>query len=363
MAEMKKQRKLVLENGNEYVGTGFGSTNEALYEMVFNTSMVGYQELVTDPGYTARILMMTYPLIGSYGINDEDYESRTPTLGGLVVREYCDSPSNFRYTKTLAELLEENGIPGLEGVDTREICRVLRSEGSQRALICDADVDKEEALARIRAYEAPTDLIQRVSCKKKWYARTPNPRYSVVAIDTGIRLSLIRELNQLGCNVTVVPYDTSAETILGFKPNGLLLPNGTGSPAYAGAVVETVRQLRGKLPIFGVGMGHQILCMACGAKTIRLKAGHNGGNQPVRVLETGALEITSQNHQHVVEETSLEGTGLKVTHRNLLDNTIEGVAHETAKLFSVQYQPHDGGKLFGKFIAMMEEEKKHAKAY
>lgn len=363
MAEMRKQRKLVLENGNEYVGSGFGSMNEALYEMVFNTAMVGYQELVTDPGYAARILMMTYPLIGSYGINDEDHESRAPMLGGLVVREYCDSPSNFRYTKTLSELLEENGIPGLEGVDTREICRVLRAEGAQRALICDADVDREEALERIRAYEAPTDLIQRVSCKKKWYARTPNPRYSVVAIDTGIRLSLIRELNQLGCNVTIVPYDTSAETILGFKPDGLLLPNGAGSPAYAGAVVETVRMLRGKLPIFGVGMGHQILCMACGGKTRRLKAGHNGGNQPVRVLETGALEITSQNHQHVVDEASLEGTGLKVTHRNLLDNTIEGVAHETAKLFSVQYQPHDGGKLFGKFIAMMEEEKKNAKAY
>lgn len=363
MAEMRKQRKLVLENGSEYIGTGFGSMNDALCEMVFNTSMVGYQELVTDPGYTDRILMMTYPLIGNYGINDEDHESRTPTLGGLVVREYCDSPSNFRYTKTLSELLEENGIPGLEGVDTREICRVLRSEGSQRALICDAQLDKEEALARIRVYEAPKNLVQRVSCQKKWYARTPNPRYSVVAIDTGIRLSLIRELNQLGCNVTIVPYDTSAETILGFKPNGLLLPNGAGSPDGAEVMVETVRQLRGKLPIFGVGMGHQILCTACGGTTFRLKTGHNGGNQPVRVLESGALEITSQNHQHAVDEASLAGTGLKVTRRNLLDGTVEGAEHETKKMFSVQYQPHSGSELYGKFIAMMEEEKKNAQAY
>jgi len=364
MAEkMNKQRKLVLENGAEYIGTAFGAMTDALCELVFNTSMVGYQEIVTDPGYADQMVLMTYPLIGNYGINDEDNETRVPTLGGMVVREYCDEPSNFRYTKTLSELLEESGVPALSGVDTRAITRVLRDEGNMIALICDADVPHEEAMARIRAYEIPHDSVRRVSCKKKWYARTPNPRYSVVAIDTGIRLSLIRELNQLGCNVTIVPYNTSAETILGFKPDGLLLPNGTGSPAYAGAVVDTVRELRGKLPIFGVGMGHQIVCMACGGKTRRLKVGHNGGNQPVRVLETGALEMTSQNHQHVVDEASLEGTGLKVTHRNLLDNTIEGVAHETARLFSVQYQPHDGGKLFGKFIAMMEEEKKNAKAY
>ena len=363
MAEMNKQRKLVMENGREYYGTGFGAQTEALCEMVFNTSMVGYQELVTDPSYAQQMVLMTYPLIGSYGVTDEDHESRACQLGGLVVREYCDEPSNFRYTKTLSELLEENGVPGLQGVDTREICRVIRKHGVQRALICDAEVPTAEAVKRIKAYQQPSDLIARVSCQKKWYARTPNPRYSVVAIDTGIRMSLIRELNALGCNVTVVPYDTPAEKILACKPDGVFLPNGAGNPADDETVVEAVKQLRGKLPIFGVCLGCQIVALACGAKTYKMWFGHNGANQPVRELATGKLDVTTQNHLYAIEEASLEGTGLAVTHKNLLDNTVEGVAHEEEQLFGVQYVPHDGGKLFGKFIAMMEEEKKHAKAY
>lgn len=358
MAEVRKQRKLVLENGRSFVGRGFGSMNEALCEMVFNTSMVGYQELVTDPGYASQIVLMTYPLIGSYGINDEDHESRAPMLGGLVVREYCDEPSNFRYTRTLSELLEENGIPGLENVDTREICRILRDEGAQRALICDAEVDEAEALDRIRAYEPPRDLVRRVSCRRKWYARTPNPRYSVAAIDTGIRRSLIQGLNRLGCSVTVVPYDTDAETILSFKPDGLLLPNGAGNPADAAEVIETARRLRGRLPILGVQMGHELLALACGAKLLRLPCGHNGANQPVREVESGKMEITSQNHRYAVDEDSLAGTGLRVTHRSLMDGTVEGLANEAEGLLSVQYQPSEAE--LKKFIAMMEEGKIHA---
>ena len=186
MATLTKERMLVMENGSAHRGTGFGAMNDAVCELVFNTSMVGYQEIVTDPSYTAQTVVMTYPLIGNYGITDEDNETRVPTMGGLVVREYCDIPSNFRYTKTLSEILEENGIPGLQGVDTRMIGRMIRGEGSQRALICDADTPLEEAMERIRAYELPTDCVSRVSCKKKWYARTPNPRYSVVAVDCAL---------------------------------------------------------------------------------------------------------------------------------------------------------------------------------
>lgn len=359
MAEMKKQRKLVLANGAEFVGTGFGSMNDALYEMVFNTAMVGYQEIVTDPNYTAQTVLMTYPLIGNYGINDEDSETRVPTLGGMVVREYCDEPSNFRYTKTLSELLEENGIPGLTDVDTRAIARIIRDEGSMVSLICDAELSHEEAMARIAAYELPHDSVSRVSCKKKSYARTPNPRFSVVAIDCGIKQSLIRSLNAMGCNVTVVPYNTSAEDILSFKPDGLYVSNGPGDPADVPEVIETLRALRGKLPIFGVCMGHQLLAMACGARTVKLKCGHHGANHPVRILSTGRLDIARQNHSYVVEESSLVGTGLTITHRNVLDNTIEGVACMRDRMFSIQYDPADNTP-YKQFIQMMEEAKRNA---
>ena len=359
MAEMRMERKLVLANGAEFYGKGFGSANDALCELVFNTSMVGYQEIVTDPGYADQIVMMTYPLIGNYGINDEDSETRVPTLSGIVVREYCDEPSNFRYTMTLSELLEESGVPGLSEVDTRAITRIIRDEGSMTALICDADVAKEEALERIRAYEAPHDSVRRVSCKKKNYARTPNPRYSVVAIDCGIKQSLIKGLNGVGCNVTVVPYNTSAEEILSCKADGLYISDGPGNPADVPEVVETIAALRGRLPMFGVCLGHELMALACGAKTMRLACGRYGANQPVRVMETGRLEIPRQNRGYVVAEASLQGTGLTVTHRNVIDGTIEGLACEEDHMFSLQYTPVDE-KPYKQFVKMMEEAKRNA---
>ncbi len=360
MAEkMMKKRKLVLENGAEFVGIGFGADSDALCELVFNTSMVGYQEIVTDPGYADQMVMMTYPLIGNYGINDEDSETRVPTLSGMVVREYCDEPSNFRYTKTLSELLEESNVPGLSDVDTRAITRIIRDEGSMISLICDADVPHEEAMARIKAYEAPKDSVRRVSCKKKSYARTPNPRYSVVAIDCGIKQSLIKALNSVGCNVTVVPYNTSAEEILSCKADGLYISDGPGNPADVPEVIETIAALRGKLPMFGVCLGHELMALACGAKTVRLQCGRYGANQPVRVLETGRLEIPRQNRSYVVHEASLEGTGLTVTHRNVIDGTIEGLACAEDRMFSVQYAPADD-KPYKQFVKMMEEGKRNA---
>ncbi|MDD3409647.1 MAG: glutamine-hydrolyzing carbamoyl-phosphate synthase small subunit [Eubacteriales bacterium] len=358
------KRKLVMENGTEFEGTAFGAVRDAVCEMVFNTSMAGYQEIVTDPSYTAQMVTMTYPLIGNYGVTDEDYETyNTPAMGALVVREYNDIPSNYRYTKTLGELLEDSGIPGLQGVDTRMIGRMIRNEGSQRGLICAPETPHEEAMERIRAYELPRDVVSRVSCKKKWYGRTPNAQYNVVCVDCGVKLNIIRKLKEKGCNVIVVPYDTPAETVMSFRPDGLFLSNGPGDPEDVKPVIRLVQTLRGQLPIFGICLGHQMIALAGGAKTFKMKFGHRGGNHPVENLETGKVEITSQNHSFAVDVKSLEGTGLTLTHQNLLDRTAEGLCCEKDRLFSVQYHPEsapgpqDSAYLFDKFIRLMAADK------
>lgn len=353
-------KKIVLENGKEFYGYGFGADKEAINEIVFNTSMVGYQEIISDPSYTDQMVCMTYPLIGNYGMTDEDYETKVPTMGGLIVREYNDLPSNFRYTKTLSEVLDEYNIPGISGVDTRMITRIIRDEGSQKVIICDADVPYEEALKKVKEYVIPTDMVSRVSCKKRWYSRTANARFNVVAIDCGIKHNIIRSLNARGCNVTVMPYNTSAEDVIKCKPDGIFLSNGPGDPEDVTPVIELVRQLKGKYPIFGICLGHQMISLALGAETYKLKFGHRGGNHPVKNLETGKIEITSQNHSYAVREESLKGTGLTVTHKNILDNTVEGVKDEKNMIFSVQYHPEsapgpqDSAYLFDKFISLME---------
>ena len=359
---MEYNRKLVMEDGAEYYGTGFGYTGDAVCEIVFNTSMVGYQEIISDPSYTYQAVVMTYPLIGNYGTADEDYETKIPTIGGLIVREYNDLPSNFRYTKTLDEVLVEYDIPAISGVDTRMITRIIRDEGSQKVIICDANVPYEEALKKVREYIIPTDMVSRVSCKKRWYSRTPNHKYDVVAIDCGIKHNIIRKLNEKGCNVTVVPYNITSEEILKMSPDGLFLSNGPGNPEDVQTVINVVRELRGKLPIFGICLGHQMISLALGAKTFKMKFGHRGGNHPVKNLETGKLEITSQNHSYAVDVKSLDGTDLELTHVNLLDDTAEGVKCEKDKLFSVQYHPEsapgpqDSAYLFDEFIALMQKE-------
>ena len=358
--------KIVLADGSEYRGCRFGAKADRLCEVVFNTSMVGYQEIVSDPSYTDQAVVMTYPIIGNYGITDEDFETKIPTIGGLAVREYNDIPSNFRYTKTLSEILEDYGIPGMEGVDTRKLARSIRDYGSRKGLICGIDVTAEEAAARLAAEDLPHDQVPRVSSKKRWYARTSNHKFNVVAVDCGIKLNIVRSLNQRHCNVTVVPYDTPAETILDMEPDGVFLSNGPGDPEDVTHVIELVRRLRGRVPIFGICLGHQMIALAYGGKTYKLKFGHRGGNHPVKNLLTGKLEITSQNHSYAVDEASLKGTGLTVTHINLLDNTVEGLQCRADKVFSVQYHPEsapgpqDSGYLFDQFIAMMEGGKRHA---
>ena len=319
-------KKIVLENGREFYGYGFGADREAVNEIVFNTSVVGYQEIMSDPSYTDQMVVMTYPLIGNYGMADEDYETKTPTIGGMIVREYNDLPSNFRYTRTLHEVLEEYGIPGIQGLDTRALTRIIRDEGMQKVIITDASTPREEALARLRAYVMPHDMVARVSCKKRWMSRVPNHTYDVVAIDCGIKNNIIRQLNKVGCNVTIVPYDATVEEILAFRPDGIVLSNGPGNPEDVQPVIDTIRKLRGRLPIFGICMGHQLLALAYGARTRKMKFGHRGANHPVKCLETGLIEITSQNHSYAVDPDSLAGTGLEVTHVNLLDGSVEGLS-------------------------------------
>jgi carbamoyl-phosphate synthase small subunit len=356
-------KKIVLENGREFYGYGFGSDREAINEIVFNTSMVGYQEIMSDPSYTDQMVVMTYPLIGNYGMADEDYETRTPTIGGMIVREYNDLPSNFRYTKTLNEVFEEYDIPAIWGVDTRALTRIIRDEGSQKVIVTDAATPTEEALARLRAYEMPHDMVSRVSCRKRWMSRVPNHKYDVVAIDCGIKNNIIRQLNRVGCNVTVVPFDATPEEIMAFRPDGIVLSNGPGNPEDVQPVIELVRRLRGKLPIFGICMGHQLISIAYGARTFKMKFGHRGGNHPVKCLATGLIEITSQNHSYAVDIASLEGTGLELTHVNMLDGTAEGVECRADGVFSMQYHPEsasgpqDSRYLFKKFTKIMEERK------
>ena len=356
-------KKIVLENGQEFYGYGFGADREAVNEIVFNTSMVGYQEILSDPSYTDQMVVMTYPLIGNYGTAEEDYETKFPTIGGMIVREYNDTPSNFRYTKTLAEVFEEHGIPGISGIDTRRLVRIIRDQGSQKVMITDAATPHAEALERLRACELPRDMVARVSCRKRWFSRTANHRYDVVAIDCGIKYNIIRKLNEKGCNVTVLPYDVTVEELLAFRPDGIFLSNGPGDPADVVPVIEKIRALRGRMPMFGICLGHQMISLAYGARTFKMKFGHRGGNHPVKCLATGRIEITSQNHSYAVDPASLAGTPLRRTHVSRRGGTVECVGWPEEVVFSVQYRPdsapgpQDSTYLFDKFIQMMEERK------
>lgn len=363
---MEYNRKIILEDGQEYYGYAFGDTSNRVCEIVFNTSMVGYQEILSDPSYTDQAVVMTYPLIGNYGMAAEDYETSVPTIGAFIVREYNNFPSNFRSASTLGDIMVKYGIPGVYGIDTRKLTRSIRNFGSRKVLITDPSVSLEEGRKILAEQTLPNDAVSRVSCKNIWYSPTPHAKYQVVAVDCGMKMNIVRSLNHRGCKVSVVPWNTSAEVIESLHPDGIFLSNGPGDPADVPPVIETVRNLRGKYPIFGICLGHQILSLAYGAKTYKLKFGHRGGNHPVRDLATGKIEITSQNHSYAVDADSVAGTDLTVTHVNLLDGTVEGVSCERDRVFSVQYHPEsapgpqDSTYLFDRFIHWMEEEKHHA---
>lgn len=355
------RRKLVLEDGHVFEGIGFGSNEEKIAELVFNTSMVGYQEILSDPSYCGQFVCMTYPLIGNYGLTDEDYESKNIFMSGFIVKEYNDLPSNFRYTKTLDEVMNENHVVGISDVDTREITRIIRDHGSMKALICDIEKPLYECMKLISSYNYQTNQVATVSSKKIWYSRTPNPLFTVVAVDCGVKLNIIRKLNKAGCNVVVVPYNTPKEVILKYKPDGLFLSNGPGDPENVKEVINLVQELRGTLPILGICLGHQIIGLAYGAKTYKMKFGHRGGNHPVKNLDTDKVEITSQNHSFAIDTSSLEGTSLRLTHINLLDNEAEGMMDETRSVIAVQYHPEsaagpeDSEYVFTRFTEAMKK--------
>ena len=351
--------KLVLENGLEFYGKGFG--DEKIGRVVFNTSMVGYQQIMYDKANFDDIVVMTYTLIGNYGITDDDYESKSIKMSGFVVREYNDFPSNFRATKTLGDVMDENDAAGISNIDTRELARIIRDQGSQLVMICDIDKPTEEAVKEIKARGFEHNQLDRVSTKKVWYSRTANPNYTVVAVDCGIKMNIVRKFNKFGCNVVVVPYTSTYEDIMKHQPDGLFISNGPGDPEDAKPVIDLVKQCKGKLPIFGICLGHQIIGLAYGAKTYKMKFGHRGANHPVKNLLNGKVEITSQNHSFAIDKNSLEGTGLELTHVNVIDGELEGVRDVKNHVISIQYHPEsaagpeDSEYLFKQFIDLLHD--------
>jgi len=355
---------LVLEDGRTFTGTSFGADGESFGEIVFNTSMSGYQEILTDPSYAGQIVAMTYPLIGNYGVNEEDVESRRPWVEGFVVREASRMRSNFRSTASLQDYLKDNNIVGIEHIDTRALVRHIRDKGAMRAGISTVDLDKDSLLQKILATPEMQnrELASSVTVAENYdYAATSEEKYHIVAYDFGVKTNSLREFAKFGCRVTVVPADTSADETIALKPDGIFLSNGPGDPASMTSVVEEIKKLtQSQTPMFGICLGHQLIGEAFGAETYKLKFGHRGGNQPIKDLTTGKIEITAHNHGFAVDADSLPAD-VEVTHINLNDHTVAGLRHKTLPVFSVQYHPesapgpHDSAYLFERFIKLMEK--------
>ncbi len=354
-------KKIILEDGQEYAGYSFGSEQEKILEIVFNTSMVGYQEIISDPSYTYQAVVMSYPLIGNYGIAADDFESEKPSVGALIVRDYTSEYSNFRSIASLDAVMKKFGITGISGIDTRKLVRSIRDIGSRKVLITDINTSLEDGLKKIKDTKIKNDAVSKVSTKKIFDVHCENEKFHVVAIDCGMKKNILNSLNKRGCRISVVPWNTSADVIKSLKPDGVFMSNGPGDPNEVPETITTVKNLSGYCPIFGICLGHQIISLAYGANTIKLKFGHRGGNHPVKNLETGRIEITSQNHSYAVKPESLKNTLLRCTHVNLLDNTVEGIKCDKDRVFAVQYHPEsspgpqDSSYLFDAFIRLMEE--------
>jgi carbamoyl-phosphate synthase small subunit len=371
---------LALADGTVFEGISFGAEGEAVGEVVFNTSLTGYQEILTDPSYAGQIVTMTYPEIGNVGVNAEDVESHRPCVEGFIVKEYWERPSNWRAQKSLAAYMAEHNIVGIQGIDTRALVRHIRDCGAQQAVVSTRELDAHRLVAKARA--APglegRDLVKEVTCSEPydwqqghWELGTGyrenggqegTQSFFVVAYDYGMKFNILRNLVEAGCRVRVVPAHTPAAQVLALKPDGVFLSNGPGDPDAVPYAKENVAALIGKVPIFGICLGHQIIGLALGGKTYKLKFGHHGSNHPVMDLATRKVEITSQNHGFCVDVESLQGRA-EVTHVNLNDQTVEGLAHVQQPLFSVQYHPeaspgpHDANYLFARFTALMNQHK------
>ena len=376
---MRNTALLALADGTVFEGSAFGAQGEAVGEIVFNTSLTGYQEILTDPSYKGQIVTMTYPEIGNVGVNAEDVESRQPFVEGFVVKEYWERPSNWRAQKSLAAYMREHDIVGIQGIDTRALVRRIRDGGAQQGVISTCDLDAQRLVEKAQA--APDlvgrDLVKEVTCREPYdwsqgywelesgyrqqgAGHASEPRFSVVAYDFGVKFNILRHLVEAGCRVRVVPAHTPAAEVLRLKPDGVFLSNGPGDPDAVPYAKDNIAALVGKVPLFGICLGHQILGLALGGQTYKLKFGHHGGNQPVMDLATRRVEITAQNHGFCVDVDSLQERA-EVTHLNLNDRTVEGLRHTQEPLFSVQYHPesspgpHDADYLFRRFTALMEQ--------
>ena len=352
--------KLILEDGSVYMGELLQDNTKIVGEVVFTTTMTGYQESLTDPSFCGQILTMTYPLIGNYGIAQKFMQSRRSFVRGFVIGELCDAPNNWQSEETLAAFLEENKIPCLYNVDTRAVTRHIRSAGAMKGVIVPADTEESEIDA-LQKEDLPRDVVEIVTTPEIYTLETEQSNAPhIVAMDFGVKRSILQNINRIGAKVTVVPAHTSADEVLSLNPNGIFLSNGPGDPADVPEIVEEIRKLAGKRPIFGICLGHQLLALAFGAKTYKMKFGHRGGNQPVKNLKMGKVHISAQNHGYAVDPASLEKTPLIVTHLNVNDNTIEGLRHTSLPIFSVQYHPEaapgpdDNMYLFDEFWNLMK---------
>ncbi|WP_010096750.1 glutamine-hydrolyzing carbamoyl-phosphate synthase small subunit [Ornithinibacillus scapharcae] len=352
-------RKLVLEDGTVYYGVGFGSSREISGEVVFNTSMTGYQEIISDPSYYGQIVMLTYPLVGNYGINRDDFETIAPFINGLIVKEYSEHPSNFRSEETLDSFLKAHDIPGLYGIDTRKLTKSIRSAGTLRGIITNIDIPNDEVLNRLRLLPELRDQVRRTSTTKPYIV--PGRGHRIVLVDYGMKHGILRELTKRNCHVTVVPYDYSAENILRLKPDGIMLTNGPGDPQDVPEAIQMIGKVIHHVPVFGICLGHQLIALACGAETEKMKFGHRGGNHAVKDLVTGKAFLTSQNHGYAVKKSSLGNTELELTQISLNDNSVEGIRHRVLPTFSVQYHPEsspgpeDSNYLFDEFLQVIDQ--------